>query len=131
MGRIKSTDTKPEITLRRALHHLGLRFRLGGAGLPGRPDIVLRRYRAVVFVHGCFWHRHRDCKTASTPKSNTDFWKAKFERNVERDRRAVLKLEALRWRVFVVWECEVTTKTRLGQTIARLAVQIRDEPRAQ
>lgn len=126
MGRIRSQDTKPEIALRRALHRLGLRFRLGGAGLPGRPDIVLPRHRTVVFVHGCFWHRHHDCKVASTPKSNIEFWTTKFARNVERDAEAVRELEGLGWRVFVVWECELSAKSRLGATAAQLAAQIRE-----
>ncbi|PWG02131.1 very short patch repair endonuclease [Sphingosinicella humi] len=130
MGRIRSQDTRPEIILRRALHELGLRFRLGGAGLPGRPDIVLPRHRAVVFVHGCFWHRHRGCKVASTPKSNTGFWTAKFDRNVERDAKVTRELEALGWRVFVAWECELTVKSRLGLTAAGLARRIRGEPGA-
>lgn len=124
MGRIKSRDTKPEIILRQALHRLGLRFRLGGAGLPGRPDIVFPRRRAVVFVHGCFWHRHANCNIASTPKSNVEFWEGKFERNVARDRRVTRELNALGWRVFVAWECELSAKSRLQPTAVRLAAQI-------
>lgn len=126
MAKIRSSDTKPEIALRRGLHRLGLRFRLGGAGLPGRPDIVLPRYKAVVFVHGCFWHRHHACKVASTPKSNTDFWLAKFDRNVIRDQEAVEALESLGWRVFIAWECELATSAKLALTSDRLASSIRD-----
>lgn len=125
MGRIRSKDTKPEIALRRALHHMGLRYRLGGGGLPGRPDIVLPRHRAIVFVHGCFWHRHPGCKVASTPKTNIEFWNEKFERNVKRDRKVARELAALGWRVFIIWECEVSAKSRLGPNAARLAAQIR------
>ncbi|WP_231854368.1 very short patch repair endonuclease [Gluconacetobacter diazotrophicus] len=126
MGRIRSQDTKPEIALRRALHRLGLRFRLGGAGLPGRPDIVLPRHRAAVFVHGCFWHRHPGCKVASTPKSNTDFWVARFDRNVARDGKVMRELQELGWNVFVIWECELSAKSRLSPTATQLAAQIRE-----
>lgn len=125
MARIRSQDTKPELALRRALHRLGLRFRLGGAGLPGRPDIILPRHRAIIFVHGCFWHRHSNCNVATTPKSNTSFWVEKFERNVARDERVTRELQALGWRVYVAWECELSAKSRVGATAARLAEQIR------
>lgn len=128
MSRIPSQNTKPEIALRHALHRLGLRFRLGGAGLPGRPDIVLSKHRAVVFVHGCFWHRHCGCKVASIPKSNTDFWVQKFERNVARDASVKAELEALGWHVLVAWECEVSAKSRVGATALRLAGHIRGHP---
>ena len=124
MSRIKSRDTKPEVVLRRSLHRLGLRFRLGGASLPGRPDIVLPKHRAVVFVHGCFWHRHEGCRVASTPKSNTEFWTEKFERNVKRDARVIEELNSLGWRVIIVWECELGSKDRLATTEARVAKEI-------
>lgn len=124
MSRIRSRDTKPEVALRRSLHRLGLRFRLGGTGLPGRPDIVLPRHRTVVFVHGCFWHRHRGCRVATTPKSNTQFWEEKFAGNVERDKRVIGELEARGWKVVVAWECELSTKDRLVSTVARVAQQI-------
>ncbi|WP_342357674.1 DNA mismatch endonuclease Vsr [Rhizobium ruizarguesonis] len=124
MSRIRSKDTKPEISLRKAVHRLGLRYRLGGAGLPGKPDLVFSRHKTVVFVHGCFWHRHLECKVASNPKSNPDFWNAKFERNADRDRRVTSDLEALGWRVFVVWECQVSARSRLDPTALQLARQI-------
>jgi DNA mismatch endonuclease, patch repair protein len=107
MSRVVGRDTKPEWILRSALHRLGFRYRLGGAGLPGRPDLVLPKYRSVVFVHGCFWHRHADCKRATLPRTNADFWKEKLERNVARDREAAAALEALGWKVIPVWECEL------------------------
>lgn len=107
MARVVCKDTKPEWILRSALHRLGFRYRLGGAGLPGRPDLVLRKYRAVVFVHGCFWHRHTDCKRATLPRTNAIFWKEKLERNVARDRDSSETLMALGWTVVVVWECEL------------------------
>jgi DNA mismatch endonuclease (patch repair protein) len=107
MARVVGKDTKPEWILRSALHRLGFRYRLGGGGLPGRPDLILPKYRAVVFVHGCFWHRHADCKRATLPRTNADFWKEKLERNVARDAEAVAALEAAGWKVIVVWECEL------------------------
>ena len=121
MASIRGKDTKPELLLRRALHALGLRYRLHGKGLPGKPDLVFSRHRAVVFVHGCFWHRHAGCKVASTPKSNTEFWQTKFDRNVERDAGHVANLEAQGWRVFVAWECELTGKGKASASASELA----------
>lgn len=127
MSRIRSKDTQPELVLRKVLHGLGLRYRLHGRGLPGKPDLVFPRYRVVVFIHGCFWHRHAGCKIATTPKSNTSFWVEKFEKNVARDARVVAELESLGWRVFVVWECEVNSTTKALLTGERLARLIREE----
>lgn len=104
MARIGRRDTGPEMALRSALHRLGVRFRVDVAGLPGRPDIVLPRYGACVFVHGCFWHRH-DCRRASHPRTNVAFWQEKFARNVARDRRSEEALLAMGRRVMTVWEC--------------------------
>lgn len=111
MSRIRSEDTKPEWVLRSGLHRLGFRFRLRDKRIPGRPDLVLPKYRAVVFVHGCFWHRHRRCRAASVPKTNAAFWEEKFARNVARDRRNRSDLRKLGWRVLVVWECELMKDT--------------------
>lgn len=105
MSRIRGKDTTPEILLRRLLHRDGFRFRLHAAGLPGKPDIVLAKYRTAIFVHGCFWHRHEGCSAATTPKTRTDFWRAKFDATVERDRRKKHQLEAMGWQVITVWEC--------------------------
>jgi DNA mismatch endonuclease (patch repair protein) len=107
MARVVGKDTKPEWILRSALHRLGFRYRLGGGGLPGRPDLILPKYRAVVFVHGCFWHLHADCKRATVPRTNAAFWKEKLERNVARDREVSAALDAAGWKVIVVWECEL------------------------
>ena len=116
MSRIRSKDTKPELLLRSMLFAEGYRFRLDGkvskriykkGVLPGKPDIVLAKYRTVIFVHGCFWHRHENCSKASTPKSNTEFWVAKFAKNVRRDRENIRELRKLGWKVIVVWECEL------------------------
>jgi DNA mismatch endonuclease (patch repair protein) len=105
MSRIRGKDTQPELTLRKLLHASGFRFRVHGGDLPGRPDVVLPRRRAAVFVHGCFWHRHEGCKFATTPRSNSEFWNAKFLRTKSRDRDAIESLVRLGWRVAVIWEC--------------------------
>ncbi|MBP0621996.1 very short patch repair endonuclease [Cupriavidus consociatus] len=125
MSRIRGKDTQPELALRKVLHRLGLRYRLHGAGLPGKPDLVLPRYRTVVFVHGCFWHRHVGCKIATIPKSNTSFWIEKFERNVARDKRVSLSLREAGWTVLVVWECELASTEKANATGERLAAVIR------
>jgi len=106
MSRIKSKNSKPEVNLRSALHLLGFRFRIHRKDLPGKPDIVLPMYRAAILVHGCFWHRH-GCHLTATPKSNSDFWEAKFEANVLRDARQLRALAEGGWRVAVIWECEL------------------------
>lgn len=107
MSRIRGKNTKPEIILRKLLHREGFRFRLHAPDLPGKPDIVLKKYRTVIFVHGCFWHRHPGCAGATTPKTRTDFWLEKFEKTVERDKRKQRELEREGWRVMVVWECDL------------------------
>ncbi|HEX7854736.1 MAG TPA: DNA mismatch endonuclease Vsr [Sphingobium sp.] len=107
MSRIRGKDTKPEMILRSLLHKAGFRFRLHNKGLPGKPDIVLPRYRTVIFVHGCFWHRHEGCRNTTTPSTRMEFWQNKFESNVDRDRRNVASLEQLGWRVETVWECDL------------------------
>lgn len=107
MRNIRGKDTKPELLLRRALHALGFRYRLHQKGLPGRPDLVFPKYRAAVFVHGCFWHRHQGCPKATTPATREDFWKSKFAENTARDRRNIDQLQSAGWRVLVVWECEL------------------------
>jgi DNA mismatch endonuclease (patch repair protein) len=113
MGKVRAKDTGPEMAVRRFLHRLGYRFRLHQSDIPGRPDIVLPRYGAVIFVHGCFWHRHRNCKRTTTPASNGQFWKEKFLANQERDRRIRSRLKRLGWRVAVVWECQTLDPRRM------------------
>ncbi|MDR1895311.1 MAG: very short patch repair endonuclease [Prevotellaceae bacterium] len=105
MSRIHSKDTKPELIVRKWLWHQGYRYRLHRKDLPGKPDIVLPKYNAVIFVHGCFWHRH-NCKYASSPVTRKEFWEEKLNGNVERDKRNIQALIKLNWRVLVVWECE-------------------------
>ncbi len=107
MSGIKSKDTKPEILVRKYLHGRGLRYRLHAKGLPGKPDLVFPKYKAVVFVHGCFWHQHPGCKYASKPQTQEVFWENKLSDNVKRDSYQMAALEELGWRVFVVWECEL------------------------
>lgn len=113
MSRVRSKDTGPERAVRSIVHNMGFRFRLHRADLPGRPDIVLPKLRSVIFVHGCFWHRHRNCPKASTPSTRTEFWSEKFQRNVERDKLAVRELRSLGWRILVVWQCELRDKKML------------------
>ncbi len=108
MSLIKSRDTQPEKTVRSLLHKMGFRFSLQRKDLPGKPDIVLPKYKTVIFVHGCFWHRHYNCKRASTPKSNIEFWQAKFEANKKRDRRARKANRDLGWNVIIIWECQIS-----------------------
>lgn len=102
---VKSKDTRPEILVRRRLHQLGFRFRLHQRIGNTRPDIVLRRWKCCIFVHGCYWHRHKDCRLSYTPKSNTEFWQNKFDTNVVRDQRNLEELHSLGWHVGVIWEC--------------------------
>ncbi|MEB2855529.1 very short patch repair endonuclease [Pseudomonas atacamensis] len=106
MRAVRRANTKPELIVRKVLHAQGLRFRIHQKSLPGSPDIVLTRHRTVIFVHGCFWHRHQDCRYASTPKTRQDFWQAKFQSNITRDKTKEAQLVELGWRVIIVWECE-------------------------
>jgi len=108
MSRIKSGNTKPEIIVRSLLHNMGYRFRLHRKDLPGKPDIVLPRYKSVIFVHGCFWHRHKGCKNATSPKTKKTFWREKFRTNVERDRKVQKEMKSMGWRIQIIWECELS-----------------------
>ena len=107
MSLVRSTNTKPELAVRRALHAQGYRYRLHGRGLPGSPDLVFAKRRVAVFVHGCFWHRHDGCPKSRLPKTRRDYWRRKFDGNVVRDQRNERQLAAAGWRVFVAWECEI------------------------
>lgn len=114
MAAVRTRDTAPEMRVRRALHAAGLRYRLHDRRLPGSPDLVFARYRAVVFVHGCFWHQHPGCPKSALPATNHEFWAHKLRGNAERDRRQVAALEQAGWRVHVVWECESRDLGRLA-----------------
>jgi DNA mismatch endonuclease (patch repair protein) len=118
MSRIQAKNSKPEVAVRHLLHGMGYRFRLHVISLPGRPDIVLPKYRSVVFVNGCFWHRHPGCKYAYVPKSRLDFWTRKFEGNTSNDRKVIEELKALGWKVVTIWECEVKDKEELAERLA-------------
>ena len=115
MARVRHRDTKPEMVVRRLVHLMGFRYRLHQTNLPGSPDLVLARLRSIIFVHGCFWHRHPDqtCNLARMPKSRLDFWKPKLEGNRERDLRNQSELEAMGWRYLIVWECELRHREQL------------------
>lgn len=119
MRAVPRKHSKPELLVRSALHRLGYRFSLHRNDLPGTPDIVLPKHRVVIFVHGCFWHRHPGCRLSSTPRTRAEFWQTKFDRNVERDAAAISALEALGWRVIVVWECETRQVEPLRDLLQR------------
>lgn len=121
MSRIRAKDTKPELVVRSCVHRLGYRFRLHDRKLPGRPDLVLSRYRTVIFVHGCFWHQHPRCRFAYSPKSRQEFWSEKFQSNGRRDRRVRAALARLGWRVMVIWECETAD---IPSLVARLRTDL-------
>ena len=107
MSRIQGKNTKPELLLRSILHRAGFRYRLHDKRLPGKPDIVLPKYRTVIFVNGCYWHRHSGCPKATTPSTNVDFWQNKFDETVKRDEKKAIELKEKGWDVIVVWECEL------------------------
>lgn len=107
MGRIRGRDTRAEVLVRSYLHRAGLRFKVNDRSLPGSPDLVLPKFRCVVLVHGCFWHRHGGCRYATTPTTRAEFWRAKFAANVARDHRTRDALHQMGWRTLVIWECEV------------------------
>lgn len=119
MRRIGGRNTGPERAVRRALHALGFRFRLHRADLPGRPDIVLPRHRAAIFVHGCFWHRHEGCAATTTPSTRREFWLAKFAANTARDARQQALLQAAGWTVLIVWGCETRRPADLSALLTR------------
>ncbi|MDO8722089.1 MAG: very short patch repair endonuclease [Syntrophales bacterium] len=120
MSRVRSTDTTPEKKIRSILHKLGYRFRLHRHDLPGTPDIVFPKHRAVIFVHGCFWHRHQGCPHATTPASRQEYWLPKFGRTAARDGKNQKELRQLRWNVIVVWECETKDLVKLTSDLVRM-----------
>jgi DNA mismatch endonuclease, patch repair protein len=124
MGRVGPKNTTPEMAVRKAVHRLGYRFRLHRKDLPGQPDLVFPRLRKAIFVHGCFWHRH-DCKKATFPKSNVEYWSKKFHENVDRDTKALEKLKALGWSATVIWECQTINSDELSE---RLVGILRETP---
>jgi DNA mismatch endonuclease (patch repair protein) len=119
MSRVRSSNTNPEIRVRKILHRLGYRFRLHRRDLPGTPDIVLPAYDSVILVHGCFWHRHDGCRDSSMPTTRIRFWKKKFAENVTRDSKKTAALQSLGWKVLIVWECELRDEGVLAGKLKR------------
>ena len=128
MSRVASKDTKPEKIVRSFLHGSGFRFRLHVSNLPGKPDLVLARHKTAIFVHGCFWHRHKDCKKATTPQSRKEFWEEKFKRNVIRDRENSRALKRSGWRVLVIWECQLTNSRKRSRRLESLVSELNYSP---
>lgn len=129
MSRIHSKNTKPEVVVRSYLHRNCFRFRIN-KNITGKPDIYLKRYNAVIFVHGCFWHRHKNCKRATMPKSNIEYWDLKFKKNKKRDKSIMKELQIQGYRVFVIWECQVNNKSvlnKLTNSIRNIAEAIPNE----
>lgn len=124
MSAVRSKDTKPELRVRSALHHLGYRFRLHRRDLPGTPDIVLPKYRTVIFVHGCFWHQHPGCRKATIPRTNRLKWEQKLKRNVERDKAAITALQEQGWAVNILWECQLKRADLFEASISELDGQL-------
>ena len=129
MAGIKGKDTKPELVLRRALHARGFRYRLHSKHIPGRPDLVFPKQRAIVFVHGCFWHRHEGCRYTTIPSSRTEFWQAKFDANVVRDAAIRGQLIEAEWRVGTVWECALRKTNQLAETVELLTAWLLSDSR--
>ena len=120
MSRIKSKNTKPEVKVRSLLHKMGYRFRLHYKNLPGKPDIVLPKFKTVIFVHGCFWHRHKGCSRATTPKSNQEYWNKKFSRNIQRFNDVSNQIKSLGWNVITIWECETRNEDDTKKALSPL-----------
>ena len=117
MSKVKQRHTKPEIAVRKLLHRLGYRFRLHSKKLPGTPDIILPKYKTVIFVHGCFWHQHEECRKARRPTSNVEFWNEKLDKNIERDKRKESELKDSDWKVLTIWDCEIKDENSLIEKV--------------
>ena len=124
MSRIRGKNTKPEVLVRKYLFSKGFRFRKNDKRYPGKPDIVLPKYKTVIFINGCFWHHHENCRIAYKPKDNADFWQAKFDANVARDRKNEALLRDAGWKVIIVWECEIRNKELFNQRMEKLLSEI-------
>ena len=125
MSKVRSRDTGIEKTVRSSLHRKGFRFRNNVSNLPGRPDIVLPKYRFVIFIHGCFWHGHKNCKASKLPETRREFWQKKIKRNARRDDESRQKLEKSGWRVFFIWQCQLKNKILFEESLTRLIDQIK------
>ncbi len=128
MSKIKCKNTKPEITVRCFLFSHGFRFRLYRKDLPGKPDIVLPKYKTVIFINGCFWHGHSDCKYATIPETNHEFWLSKISGNIQRDKSNYARLSELKWKVIEIWQCELKPKFR-EQTLNNLIIELNNDKR--
>jgi DNA mismatch endonuclease (patch repair protein) len=128
MSQIRSANTRPEVLVRKHLHHQGFRFRLNTKTLPGKPDIVLNKYRTVIFVHGCFWHGHTECKYFRLPKTNTKFWTEKIEGNIRRDNIKQDELTTAGWRVIILWECELKNVQKAETAYKKLIESLKKLP---
>ena len=124
MSRIRGKNTKPEMILRSELFRQGFRFRVHQKGLPGKPDIVLPKYETAIFVHGCFWHCHKDCREGRIPSTNSKFWKEKLQRNISKDEANIKALQKEKWKVFVIWECEI--EKHLDKTVNNLIYNLKN-----
>ena len=120
MRSIRSKNTSPELRVRSQVHRLGYRYRLHVSGMPGKPDIVMPRYRTVLFVNGCFWHQHQGCKYATVPRTNTDYWTQKFRRTMDRDKKAQAALSQEGWNVLVIWECQTEDEAELLNLLRKI-----------
>lgn len=123
MSRIRSKHTSPELQVRQALSGLGLKYRLHVKSLPGNPDIVFRKYKTVIFINGCFWHQHKGCKRATSPKSNIDYWKPKLKRNIQKQKENFKEFKKLGWKTVIIWECEAKREDILNSKINRIFSQ--------
>lgn len=126
MSRIRGKDTGIEVAVRKYLFSKGYRYRKNDARYPGKPDIVLPKYKTVIFIHGCFWHRHEGCRYATTPKTREEFWKEKFRKNIQNDRKHQEDLESAGWRVLIIWECELK-KNRFEETMRKVLLVLKQE----
>lgn len=124
MSLVQAKDTKPELRVRKLLHTSGIRYRLYDKNIPGKPDISIKKYKLAIFINGCFWHRHDNCKKTRTPKTNIEFWNSKFLRNIERDKNVLLELEQQNWTVFTIWECETEDDLKLYNACSKIICYI-------
>lgn len=124
MAKVSGKETKPEIIVRKFLFSNGLRYRKNVKSLPGTPDVVLKKYKTIIFVHGCFWHGHESCRASKLPSTNVEFWVDKREKNLERDKNKILQLEDMGWKVLIVWECEIKMKTKRESRLTSLLKEI-------
>lgn len=125
MSKVRATETKPEIIVRKLLFSKGFRFRKNLKSLPGKPDIVLPKLKTVIFIHGCFWHGHKNCKAATLPKTQKKYWNTKISSNIKRDKRYIRELKKLRWKVIIIWECRIISKAKREKQFNSLLTQLR------